>query len=253
MGGSGLAFDWWPGILGWLLVLELIGLGVMLAYRWIAGLVGKNDPTDFFVIFHRVFWRAMARPSRYPLPVDYQPVPPRRDKRKGDEPAEGEGQLSEEELENLLGGNLPPPSVVATYDGDGSGLTPPTGDDDGAVGTGGVSQLKVRVDGPAAGEEVRGFEGETLVIAVKVAPDDGRANAAAIGTVARVLRLQTHQVAISAGHTRPDKTLRITGLSDAELAARRDDLAAAATPGPAAAEDDPFADDDEPGVGFRDD
>ena len=248
-----IAFDWWPGGLAWLLVLELLLLGVMLVYRWIAGLLGKGDPKDFFVIFHRVFWRALQNPKLYPLPVNYEPVPPRKRERSSiDQPAGGEAQLEADEIERLLAGDPEetPPSAAGAYE------VPKAGAPDAAdAGTGTrASTMAVRVVGPGEAEVVRGFDDDgALVVAVAVAPDDGRANAAAIGVVARVLRLEAHQVTIVAGQTRPDKTLRLNGLAPAELAARRADLEAAAVPEPVVSDVDRVRQDiDEDDILFKD-
>ena len=250
-----IAFDWWPGGLAWLLVLELLLLGVMLVYRWIARLLGKGDPRDFFVIFHRTFWRALQNPKLYPLPVNYEPVPPRKRERPSiDRPAEGEGQLEADEIERLLAGDADeaPPSAAGAYE-----VPEPAAIDDASdAGTGTTaSEMAVRVVGPSEAEVVRGFDDVdgALVVAVTVAPDDGRANAAAIGVVARVLHLQTHQVTITAGHTRPDKTLRLNGLAPADLAARRADLEAAAVPEPPKSDADRIRQDiDEDDILFKD-
>lgn len=235
------AFDWWPGGLAWLLVLELLALGVMLCARWIAGLIGKTEPTDFFVIFYRVFWQAMRNPRRYPVPINYEPVMP---KRAMDPSVVCEDEsLTEDELERLLAGGddeAPARSGVAGVD-----------DDDLSGGTQ-RSEMEVRVVGPSRQECVRGLEHGVLVIAVPFAPDDGRANGIAIGLVSRLLRVEQHQVAILAGHTKGDKTLRISGLTPTDLAARRGEMEAAATPTtPMEEEEDPFTND--PAVAFRDD
>ncbi len=199
-----LAFDWWPGGLGWLLVFELFFLGVMALYRWVAIHLGRGDPTDFFVIFHRVFWRALLHPREYPIPVNYQPVPPRRDKSIVD--MEVGDDLTEGELERLLRGE------------DSEEDDSPK---DEAFDSGNQSELQVRVIGPVDVEEVRGFDKGVLTVAVTVAPDDGRANAIAMAMVARILRLESHQVSITTGHIRADKTLRLHGISPFELDNRR--------------------------------
>ena len=57
-----LAFNWQPGPLEWLLVLELVLLLVMAGYSLIAKLLGRGAPTDWVVIFSSVFWRAFRSP-----------------------------------------------------------------------------------------------------------------------------------------------------------------------------------------------
>src|SRR5690606_11063650 len=74
---------------------------------------------------------------------------------------------------------------------------------------------------------VRRIEDGVMVVAVDVAPDDGRANRIVIQNVCTVLRLKPHQVAIHAGHTRADKTLRLSGMGAEQLAARLRELGGA--------------------------
>lgn len=234
------AFDWWPGGLAWLLVFELLALGVMLGARLVADLIAKNEPTDFFVIFYRVFWRAMRNPRLYPVPVNYEPVLPRR---AIDTSVVCDDQaLTEDELERLFAGDELDDAAPAS-----SGVA----DDDMSGGTR-RCELEVRVIGPSRQECIRGVEDGVLVIAVPFAPDDGRSNGTAIGLVSRLLRVEQHQVAIIAGHTKGDKTLRISGLTPTDLAARRGEMEMAATPALEELEEaDPFTSD--PAVAFRDD
>ena len=245
------AFDWWPGLLAWILVFELILLAVMVVARWLAASLGKGDPRDFFVIFHRVFWRAMRSPSLYPLPVNYQPVPPKKPTQQVD--AGEQEALTEDELDSLLScdGDAPASPAASTPAANNA-----IDEDDVSGGTM-RCELDVRVVGPSPQDAVRGIESGVLLIDVTVAPDDGRANGTAIGLVAKVLRVESHQIAITAGHTRPDKTLKISGLSGEDLARRKSEMSGAATQTPASniglgnAGDDPWG--DEPSLSFQDD
>jgi uncharacterized protein YggU (UPF0235/DUF167 family) len=171
------------------------------------------------VIFYRVFWKAMADPKAYPLPVNYRPVPPRRPTSgSGGDRVEGEADLHEDELEALF----------ATPQADSDEDDEPV---DEAQADYGVSTLPVFVIGPSEAEVVRGFDPDgSLRISVECSPDDGRANGVAIAVVARVLNLETHRVSIRSGHTKPRKHLRIAGMSQGELDAKRDMLLTAAVP-----------------------
>ncbi len=66
-------------------------------------------------------------------------------------------------------------------------------------------------------------EGERLRIGVAEAAEDGRANRAACATLARALDLPASAVAVVAGLTCRDKTLRVQG-DPAALAARLEAL-----------------------------
>ena len=232
----------------------------MAAYRWLAIALGRQDPRDFFVIFHRVFWRALRSPRLYPLPVNYDPAPRRA---KVAKPADNgcDAGLTEDELERLLGGDsgATPDTTVGT-------APPPSdvGANDDAAGEG--VRFDVRVHGPEKADKVCDLQGRTLAVAVTVAPDDGRANATVIRLVGAAFGVQAHQVAILSGQTKADKVVSLSGVRPERLASTMATLERATT----ADGDDPFAGDPgdtggfdgkpagpfmsgEAAVGFRDD
>lgn len=217
---SEFAFNWRPGLLEWLIVLELVILLVLAAYRYVAYLLGRNAPTDPFVIFYRTFWRAFRTPKRYPIPVNYQPVPPKRDKPRLEESLDGAG-LTDEEIEALM-------TSDALADPDAAPRAAASGDSPAPSEEGDEFQslLPVRVVTERSAGVLRIEEG-TLVVAVDVAPDDGRANRIVIQNACTVLRLKPHQVAIHAGHTKADKTLRLSGMGSQQLAERLRELGGA--------------------------
>ena len=205
---SEFAFNWRPGVLEWLLVVELVVLLTMGLYRYVAALLGRTAPTDPLVIFYHVFWRAFRTPRRYPIPVNYQPVPPRKPKVKVDDAVEGTG-LTDDELEALMAG---------AADADGP---PPGGAPADQENLGGTRQVLLEVTiVPAPQPGIRGLRGGRVLVGADLPPDDGRANQLAIRHVCTLLRVQPHQVAIQAGHGKADKTLRVSGLSADELADR---------------------------------
>lgn len=212
------AFNWRPGLLEWMLILELIILLVLAAYRYVAYLLGRSAPTDAFVIFYRTFWKAFRTPSRYPIPVNYQPTQPKRTKPRLEEPLEGAG-LTDEEIENLM--------VDSLAGGDGGETRRPAADGDAAPDDDeGQSTLEVHVvSGPSVA--IESVDGGAMTIRVDVAPDDGRANRIVIEQACIALNLKPHQVGLQAGHTRADKTLRITGLSPGQLQQKLEDLSQA--------------------------
>jgi len=216
-----LAFNWRPGFLEWFLILELIALAVMAGFRYVARLLGRSAPTDFFVIFYRIFWDAMRNPKHYPVPVNYQPVLPRVRKAPArDEFDENTTGLTDEELERLMAGDDEPSPADA---GDEPRPSPAaasrkTEEEDGLGGTLQV-QLDVHV---SVGDTPRlvGEEYGVLIVGVNVPPDDGRANQIVIRELATLLSIQPHQVVISAGHSKPDKTFRLSGVPAEHLAER---------------------------------
>lgn len=77
--------------------------------------------------------------------------------------------------------------------------------------------LRVRVTPRASRNEVAGLRGDTLCVRVTAPPVEGAANAAVTRLVAGVLGVSRSRVAVTAGHRSRDKTLKIAGLSDAEV------------------------------------
>lgn len=84
-------------------------------------------------------------------------------------------------------------------------------------------ELRLRVTPNAARTAIEGIEtrGDATVLRVRVTavPDKGRANKAVVALLAKALGMPRSAIAITAGATARDKTLRIDGDPDA-LAAR---------------------------------
>lgn len=188
-----------------MLVLELIALSVMAGFRYIARLLGRSAPSDPFVIFYRVFWEAMQTPRRYAIPVNYLPVQPRRKTPARTDEEENATGLTEEELERLMAGDEEEQTPPA-----GPGRPTQTPDD----GLGGTLQTEIDVH-VSVGRAPRlvGEEYGVLVVEVDVPPDDGRANQIVIRELSRLLSIQPHQVVITAGHAKADKSFRLSGVS----------------------------------------
>lgn len=197
-----IAFNWQPGPLEWLLVLELVLLLVLAGYRGIAKMLGRNNPTDWFVIFYSVFWRAFRSPRNYPVPVNYLPVLPKRPKPKLDEEPEGTG-LTDEEIELLMGG----------AGGEGG---PKAAAEKGALLSAQHGDVHVRVV-TGMTVAVRSIDEGIVTISANVPPDDGRANRIVIDQLCTMLHVKPHQVSIQTGHTRADKSMRITGMTQKQL------------------------------------
>ncbi len=77
--------------------------------------------------------------------------------------------------------------------------------------------LHVKVVPGASRSAVAGVLGDRLKLRVAAPPEDGKANAAVVALLADVLGIPARQVELIAGHSRPQKTLRITGLNIAML------------------------------------
>ena len=79
--------------------------------------------------------------------------------------------------------------------------------------------LSVRLHPSARKNSVTGVHAGALKIALTSPPVDGKANQALIEFLAEALRLPRARVALVAGATSREKTVRITGKSAAEVAA----------------------------------
>ncbi|NLN75504.1 MAG: YggU family protein [Armatimonadetes bacterium] len=80
--------------------------------------------------------------------------------------------------------------------------------------------LKLHVIPRGSRNEVTGWRGDALCIKITAPPVEGAANAAIVKFVADKLGVRKSQVELVSGDKSREKTLRIIGLSDAEVRAR---------------------------------
>ena len=90
----------------------------------------------------------------------------------------------------------------------------------GRPGRGAAERLRVSVVPGASRAGIAGWLGEALKVRVTAAPEKGKANAAVEKLIADALRLDRGDVRIVAGGQSRQKTLEISGLTRAEIAAR---------------------------------
>jgi uncharacterized protein (TIGR00251 family) len=77
---------------------------------------------------------------------------------------------------------------------------------------GNVLLLAVKVVPNASRAAIAGLLGDRLKVKVAQPPEDGKANRAVEDLLATTLGLPSSHVQVVAGHTRPQKTVQITGL-----------------------------------------
>ncbi len=82
-----------------------------------------------------------------------------------------------------------------------------------------MSRLKLKVTPKSSRDALLGWHGEQLKIAVRAAPDKGKANQAVLKVLSKILGLRRAQIGLVAGHASPDKVVDID-LPEAELRAR---------------------------------
>ena len=80
--------------------------------------------------------------------------------------------------------------------------------------------LKVHLVPRSSRNEVVGRRGDVVCIKLSAPPVENAANKALIEFVADLLQIKKNQVEIVAGHKSRDKTLRISGVPQSELASR---------------------------------
>jgi uncharacterized protein len=80
--------------------------------------------------------------------------------------------------------------------------------------------LRLRVSPGARRDEVVGFHGDALKVAVRAPPDRGRANDAVLDLLATHLGVPRTRISLERGAASRDKTVRIAGLDAAELRRR---------------------------------
>jgi uncharacterized protein (TIGR00251 family) len=79
------------------------------------------------------------------------------------------------------------------------------------------SQLRIKVVPGSSRTRLVGWLGDELKVTIAAVAESGKANAAVIEVIAKVLQVPPRNVSILTGHTRPRKTLEVLGLTPQEL------------------------------------
>lgn len=83
-----------------------------------------------------------------------------------------------------------------------------------------MARLQIKAVPGARRDEIAGWLGDRLKIRVSAPPEGGKANKAICAVLAEALGVRPRDVEITAGHTSPEKTADVAGVSDEELAAK---------------------------------
>ena len=75
-------------------------------------------------------------------------------------------------------------------------------------------RIAVKVVPGARRDEIAGMLGERLKIRVAAPPEDGRANQGVCRLIAAALGVRASAVAVVVGHSSPEKTIEITGVTE---------------------------------------
>ena len=78
-------------------------------------------------------------------------------------------------------------------------------------------RIELKVVPGSRRDKIVGALGDRLKVKVAAPPEDGRANKAVCALLAEALNVSPRDVEVIAGHTSPEKTIRVLGRTAAEL------------------------------------
>jgi uncharacterized protein (TIGR00251 family) len=90
-------------------------------------------------------------------------------------------------------------------------------DEPSAAGKPAATRILLKVVPGSRRDQIVGALGDRLKIKVSAPPEDGRANEAVCALLAEALGVSASDVEIVAGHTRPEKTVRVAGVSPGQV------------------------------------
>ena len=82
------------------------------------------------------------------------------------------------------------------------------------------AELRIKAVPGASRDAIAGMLGDRVKVRVSAPPEGGKANKAICALIAARLGVRPGQVEVIAGHSHPEKTLRIMGIDDEGLRAR---------------------------------
>jgi uncharacterized protein YggU (UPF0235/DUF167 family) len=197
--------------LSWVVLVELVLLGVAGVMYGVALIIAKSDPDDPIYVFASVFWREFLWPPVV-MDIDLERV-----------------VVGEPERSGRRGAGV----VVGGEGGGGHAAQPDkTSDDDtfyGRVrkGTDGRplrSELAVLVEPNAAADEVVGRENGVLRVRVTGEPGESRSNKSLVEMVATAVGVKPYQITLTKGHYQTRKTVQVQGISPEQLLDKLDAL-----------------------------
>ena len=226
------------GLLEWILVTQLMFLGVMGLY----GIVLRKlvaSPRDSVVVFHRIFWRKFLRPKSI-ASLDAYDGPVAMNLLDDDEVGviDGLGAFGEPSFgdEPEAAGGTMSGTAGATSSGTMGGTAGGTmgggrgsslhSADDSLIG-GGIppepepvmsgeevlsADLNVEVVPNSPQNGLTALDGDTLTLAVTCAGDSGLANRTLMQALCHHLDVQTHQITLLRGHMSSRKVVRVSGM-----------------------------------------
>jgi uncharacterized protein YggU (UPF0235/DUF167 family) len=171
------------GVLEWILILEVVTLGLAALFGLASLYMARNDPNDPIYLFSCAFWRELLwPPAVMDFDAPYRPPPvhsPSAQSRTDDEAygrikRDKDGRIASAILTVLVVPHSPADKVVGAVEGG----------------------LKIEVTGESG---------------------DGRANKAITELVSQAIGVKPYQVAITKGHYQSQKAVTIQGIRPDEL------------------------------------
>lgn len=83
-----------------------------------------------------------------------------------------------------------------------------------------MTNLCVKVVPGSSRDQVVGWLGDSLKVKVTAAAEKGKANAAVVACVAKLLGIRTDEIEITAGHSSPMKVVAIESLNEEAIRAK---------------------------------
>ena len=183
--------------LNWLLIVELVVLGVMGVMALVGAQLAKQDPDDAVFAFCRTFWTEFLFPP--------QTMSATRTARSGGGGARRTAPKQEPTDADAFYGRFPKDAAGRVQKAD----------------------LAVLVEPHAASDAVVGRDGDGIRIQVVGEAGESRSNKALVEMVANAVGVKPFQVTLTKGHYQNRKTVQIQGVSPDELAMRLSGLAEA--------------------------
>ncbi len=205
-------------VLEWILLLEAIAIVIATLFWGVALAIARNFPDDPIFIFTKTFWGSFL----YPVPDVAR------------EPGSTPGSTHSDS-----GTTFAPPSIGG---GGGHGSAKRKGPqhdeveaaseqdafygrvkagDDGVIHK---TTLNVVVLPHSDKDEVLGRTNDGIELQVTAAAEDGASNKAVIQLVSKALGLKAYQVTLTKGHYQTRKAVEITGMDQAQLEAKLDEI-----------------------------
>jgi uncharacterized protein YggU (UPF0235/DUF167 family) len=190
--------------LEWVVVIELLVLGIA-AIMWVVGtLIAKTDPDDPIYVFCRTFWNEFLYPPKV-MGIDSARTVAREPNPRGGGGGAKKGY-----------GSARAAQTDETSDDDAFYGRLRKGDDGKTL----KCNLEVLVEPNSAADEVVGQDSGGLRIRVMGEAGESRANKSLIEMVATAIGVKPYQVTLTKGHYQTRKTVQLQGITPDEVQER---------------------------------